>query len=485
MRYFFTILLAVCAFPFWADASGSREPLGEVEVRVNSLEARGDSMYLRMQIILQGQSVFRNRSLTFTPVLVDSSHECELIPVLVNSRQRQRAFHRSEVLQPDGQFPYYRVLVARKQSVDTVAYSAKVARAEWMSNARVQLRLKDADCSDCYSTMELEFANWPYSQGYGAERLLTIQNYVVPAPEGVKLRTAIGNANLDFQVNESRIDLGFHNNRSEMKGIYTSISNIQNNTDVHLSDIRIQGFASPDGDLRFNNELSFKRAVSLKNNIQDFFKLDSILFQVEGKGENWDGLNALLQSNDNSRNDSVFDAIRGSSVNDKRKEMLVMLANGTSYQTLLKQYFSVLRKVSYQVRYVVRQYSSDELNTIYAKDPGHLSQNELYTLAESFGQSSPAFDGVIKKTLELYPNDTTANINAAAVFLRCGETDLAGSCLDKCADKPSAFNNLGAYYMQTGNLPLAETFLIKAVAMNIPEADRNLMVLRARMKMGK
>ena len=485
MKHFFAIFLAVCAFPVWTAASGSRDPLGEMEVKVESLEARGDSMILSMQIVLHGQSVPKNRSLTFMPVLIDSSHVCELTPVLVNSRQRQRVYHRSQVLQPDRQFPYYRVLVAGKQSADTVAYMVKVPRAEWMNTARVQLRLNDAGCSGCYSTMEVEFSNWPNSSIYGAERLLSLQNYVTPAPEGIKFRTAIGNAYLDFQVNQYQIDLDFRNNRQEMKRIYTSISNIQNNPDVRLSNIRIQGYASPDGTVSLNKELSSRRAISLKKNIQDFFKLDSALFQVEGMGENWDGLMALLQANDVSKNDSVFDVIRGSSVNEKRKGLLLLLAGGASYQTLLKQFFPDLRKVNYQVQYIVRQYSFGELDTIYNKNPGHLSQNELYTLAESFGQGTPAFDGVIKKILELYPNDTTANINGAAVLLRSGETETAGRCLSKCTDIPSAFNNLGAYYMQTGNLPKAEQYLIRAAARGVPEADRNLMVLRARMKMGK
>ena len=447
------------------------------------MEVRGDSMFLSMKMIQHGRSVSAKRSLTLTPVFSDSSNVCELPSVLINGKCRQRAFKVSQFLHPKKQVPYYKVLVAGSKSQDTLHYAVRVPHEEWMDGARVMLRQKDVRGSKTYCTRKVEFANWPLSSIYSAERLITQESYVLPAPEGEKRRTITGNAYLDFRLNQWLIDMDFHNNRREMQRIYASISTIENNPDIRMTGFRILGYASPEEVADANKDISAKRASSLKENIQNFFKLDPALFEVEGKGENWDGLMELLQTSDGMQMDSVFSQISGFSLKEKRQEMLMQLANGASYKNLKEKSFPDLRKVEYQISYVVRDYSSEESKAIYRNAPNNLSQHELFLFAESFGRNSPAFDAVIDKMYRFFPNDTTANINAAAAMLRRGETEMAGRCLMKCVLCPTAWNNLGAYYMQTGDYPKAEEYLRKAVAVGTPEAVRNLMVLRAKKKM--
>lgn len=481
MNRLLVLITIVCTGFVPVVAGRTPEPLGSVDVKLDTLEVQGDSVFLSMQIRVEGCILSGNRSLTLTPVLIDSDNECELMPVLLNSRRQQRIFHRSDVLQPEKEWPYYQVLGIRKGTADTINYRIKLLREDWMTRAGVFLRERDFRCLDCYSTMEVEYSHWPYSPVYGADRMLTLQNYVIPPPEGVKHRVALGHAYLHFRVNETLIDLDYRKNRQEMKRIYESISSIQNNPDVRMSGIQIQGYASPEGSPEVNARLSLKRAFSLKDNIQYFFMLDSTLLQVESKRER-DGLMALLQNRQNVESDSVFAQINEPSL---QENIVAQLSSGASYDSLKKAFYPDLRKVEYNVSYVVRAYTLEELDERFRTAPQNLSQNELFMLAESYGRNSPAFDAVIEKIQELNPNDTTANINAAAVFLRHGETEMAGLCLKKCTDCPSAFNNLGAYFIQVGELLQAEQYLVKAAADNIPEADRNLLILRARMRIGQ
>ena len=460
------VLFLFCLVPLLGLTAQPIESQRCLQVKVDTMEVRGDSMFLSMHLIQHG-AVSGRHSFTLTPVFGDSSHWCELETIRVDGKKRKNS---------------HWVLTGRKRGADTLHYSTSVFHEEWMDGATVTLRQTYAGRRPVV-TRTVEFANWPLTPIYSAERLITLENYILPSPEGVKRRKTTGNAYLDFRVNDYSIDFDYRNNRKEMQRIYASISTIENNPDVRMTGIQINGFVSPEGLVRTSSELSQKRALALKNNIQYFFKLDSTLFEVEGKGENWDGLMELLQSNDNIRNDSVFTAICGDSVREKRQEAIRLLAGGLSYKSLLRKYFPDLRKVEYQIHYIVREYTFDESRQIYRREPYLLSQNELYLVAESFGHNSPAFDAVMEKMLELTPDDTTANINGAAVFLRRGETEMAGRCLMKCTGCPSAYNNLGAYYMQIGDLPTAEEYLLKAVSGGVPEATRNMLVLRAKKKM--
>lgn len=469
--------------PVLATASHPSTPLGTLQVKVDTMEVRGDSMFLSMKMIQHGQAVSAKRSLTLTPVFSDSGHVCELPSVLINGKCRQRASKVSKFLHPKKQTPYYKVLVAGTKSQDTLHYAVRVPHEEWMDGAKVTLRQKDARGSKTYSTRKVEFANWPLSSIYSAERLITQESYVLPSPEGVKRRSTTGKAYLDFRQNQWLIDMDYRNNRREMQRIYASISTLENNPDIRMTGFHIVGYTSPEEAAQTNKNLSAKRALSLKNTIQNFFKLDSTLFQVEGKGENWDGLMQLLQSSDGAQSDSVFSQISGFSLKEKRQEMLAQLANGASYKELQNKLFPDLRKVEYQISYVVRDYSFEESKVIYSNTANNLSQIELFLIAESFGRNSPAFDVIIGKIHQFFPEDTTANINAAAVMLRRGETGMAGRSLMKCLQCPTTYNNLGAYYMQVGDLTKAEDYLRKAVALGTPQADRNLMVLRAKKKM--
>ena len=60
--------------------------------------------------------------------------------------------------------------------------------------------------------------------------------------------------------------------------------------------LSIEGFASPEGPLAFNEQLSKKRAEALKDYLVKNEKVSSKLYKVTFGGENWDGLVKALQS---------------------------------------------------------------------------------------------------------------------------------------------------------------------------------------------
>ncbi|WP_369073794.1 tetratricopeptide repeat protein, partial [Bacteroides salyersiae] len=77
----------------------------------------------------------------------------------------------------------------------------------------------------------------------------------------------------------------------------------------------------------------------------------------------------------------------------------------------------------------------------------------------------------------LFPEDMTANLNAAAAALSRRDTVYAKQYMDhikSIPETPEYYNTAGVLEMLSGDYDKAESYLRKAVEMGLPEAGMNL-----------
>ena len=141
---------------------------------------------------------------------------------------------------------------------------------------------------------------------------------------------------------------------------------------------------------------------------------------------------------------------------------------------MLREWYPALRHSDYTVAYTVRPFSVDEAKALLHTKPQQLSQEEMYQVAQTYAPGSREFNEVFEVAVRMFPNDTTANLNAACAALSEGNTEAAKRHLDKAGRSPYALNALGVIAMREGREDEARALFEEAAAAGLPEAKENL-----------
>ena len=168
--------------------------------------------------------------------------------------------------------------------------------------------------------------------------------------------------------------------------------------------ISIEGFASPEGPLAFNEQLSKKRAEALKDYLVKNEKVSSKLYKVTFGGENWDGLVKALQSSSMKEKETFLNIIKNTTDDAKRKQEIMRVGGGAPYRTMLKEIYPGLRKVNCKIDYTVVNFDVEQGRIIIRENPKYLSLNEMYQVANSYPKGSKDFSVYFIFTLKICCN---------------------------------------------------------------------------------
>jgi outer membrane protein OmpA-like peptidoglycan-associated protein len=483
-----TTLLPIAFFLFLSLPLSARNThQGFLSAKIDTLGQVNDSLlHFRMVLDVKGKAVEARRSRLYIPALVADSQSMMFSPILINGSKRQKLYKRVQVLQhQNNDSLYYQILVARKDSTYHIHYDLTIPYKAWMDTADVCLSVQDAGCADCYRSEELILAS---SLRKSEPEIPDIYfpnpkvNFVVPAEEEIKKRSAAGKAYLEFATKQAAILPNYRNNQRELKKIYQTLDRIIKNPDAQVTGISVLGFASPEGLSQTNLTLSAQRATALKVHLKSLYPLDKVFFTADGGGEDWDGLKTLLDSSRLAQKTNLRKIIDTTPLEQGRKTKLMKFGKGLPYKEMQKTLFPLLRKVNYDIEFTIRKYTLEETKEIVNTSPEQLSSSEWYNLAKSYGENSEPYEKTMALILKYYPDNAAANINEAAVLLKRGEFEPARKRLEKMASDPLSFNNLGVYYLKTGDLAKAQEFLLKARSYGVPEAEHNLSELRILLK---
>ena len=149
----------------------------------------------------------------------------------------------------------------------------------------------------------------------------------------------------------------------------------------------------------------------------------------------------------------------------------------------MKECYPALRHSDYTVQYVVRGFTVDEAKEIITKRPQQLSLNEMFQVAQTYPSGSDEFNEVFEVAVRMFPDDPTANMNAAAIELQQGNWKQAERYLLKSDPQARATkNNEGVLWMMQGDLDKAEALFNEAKEMGSLEARKNLKEIELKRK---
>lgn len=412
--------------------------------------------------------------LTLTPILVEKGENGAnktLPAIFVYGRNRQLLAERSNKIPADA----FEVVRRDNGTAQTVHYTARVPYEKWMNGADLKMMGIISGCANCLKDEDLAQVYPVLLEPYKVQPLIA---FVKPEAE-VKQRAEKGNAYLDFPVNQIKIYPEYRRNPMELAEINRTINVVKENTDTKITGISLHGYASPEGSYANNTRLAKGRSEALKTYIMKEYGLSADMFTVQSTPEDWAGLRAYVEKNNVANKAKVLEIIDSQMDNLDAKENKIKALDGAMYQALLRDCYPALRHTDYVVHYTVRAYSVDEAKALLKSRPQLLSLEEMYLVAQTYQEGSDEFNEVFDIAVRMYPEDSTANINAAAMELKRGNTEQAVRYLQRSSQtNATAQNNQGVYHMLTGDLDKAEACFKKAKELGFAQADGNLEEVR-------
>lgn len=297
-------------------------------------------------------------------------------------------------------------------------------------------------------------------------RLRTVPTlpFKLPDPEDTKIRAIQGRAFLDFPVNETVIYPRYRRNPEELQRLNKTIENALFDKSFKVQRVVLHGYASPESPYSNNTRLAKGRTQALKSYVCRKLGISESIVQTHYTPEDWDNLRTFIETNGESRRVKgnvwyeregiVETPVMPQYVTDSRKELLDVIDldmdpdekeaalkkvdGGRPYNWLLQHVYPGLRHTDYIIEYVVRRYPVKEARRLIYTHPEALSSEEMYLVAQSYEEGSDGWLDALLIAARQYPEDKTANLNAACGCVETKRFTDARKYLKKAGSTPQA-----------------------------------------------
>ena len=478
------LLIGMCTY------AQQKEYSGKMHVTPLSLQQKGDSVYIKLIFDISGVNVDSRRSISLIPTLVAPGNSRNLTEVMIKGRENYNVYQREQALMSKNQkaayaseAPYAVLPGFKSKNSKTINYNVAIKYESWMADAKLDMYEDLCGCGNPARRMGVtmlanQVALEKIIEPYIMKPYLA---YVQPTAEEVKRREITGEAFLDFVVNKINIQPEYMNNPRELKKITDLMSEVRDDKDVTVRAINVIGYASPEGTLANNQRLSEGRAKALVDYLIPRFDYPKDLYKVTFGGENWDGLKKCVEASQMPYRKEVLEIIETVPAQitqtTSRKKVLMNLKGGEPYRYMVKEFCPSLRMAICKIDFEVKNFDISQAKEVIKSRPQNLSLNEMYLVANTYEKGSQEFIDLFEMAVRLYPNDITANLNAATAALTRGDIVYAKRYLEKIKnvpDIPEYYNTAGVVEMFDGNDIKATSHLNKAIEMGLPEAKQNL-----------
>ena len=444
-------------------------------VSIGNFNMNRDGKYLtiKMDVDLTALDVDANRAVLLTPRLVNGADSLDLPSIGIYGRRRYYYYVRNGISTISGESE--KSFQASKKP-ERLEYNHLIPYADWMNGAALEVHRSDWGC--CQTIL----AQYEGELGRHDEVFFPELIFVQPKAEIMKSRSLSGTAFIDFPVNQTVIYPDYRRNTDELGKIQATIDSVRNDKDVTITQVWLKGYASPESPYKHNTELAIGRTAALKKHIGQLYSFADNIIQTDYEPEDWAGLRRYVEQSNIDHRVEIL-ALIDSDMEPDAKEAKIKRTYPNEYRFMLQNFYPALRHTDYRIDYNIRTFSdADEIKRIMAKRPQKLSLNEFYLLAGKYEPGTDEFTDVFQTAVRMFPNDETANLNAANAAIRRDDFSTARKYLDKAGDSAEAVYARGALAVREGDYDTARRYLSKAKEMGFELAGRILDELDKRQK---
>ena len=248
------------------------------------------------------------------------------------------------------------------------------------------------------------------------------------------------------------------------------IQTAQSNPKIKINSIEVKGYASPDGEETFNNNLSGARSKATRTAFMALMKkskltmyADTTNYLTAALGEDFEGFKVELERTAGiPQNDKdLFLRVLTMSADPKQREK-DLVALGKGFTQLEKEVFPKIRRAVIVVNYIEQGLSDDELRAKADASPAEMSADELIFTASTLVKDLATQGKIYDAAALAYPSDVRALNNAGAVAYMQGNVAKAKTNLEKALnvkDNSKTKNNLAGVAMSQGDRATAKKML--------------------------
>lgn len=417
------------------------------KVTPSPLEMHADSVRVKVEVMFPEKGIKKKASAEITPMLGTTALKTVTV-------QGEKVSGNGTVIQykPGGKMVY----------TDVVAYKPEFENAELMITGKVFKGGKEK---------KDKFTDTKIADGTIITPYLVAKNFKVIYEKDAFVRTNEKSyvAQINFEKGKSVVKPAELKDK-DMVDFVNWMKSVETNPKIAIKAINITGFASPEGEVGKNDNLSMDRATAAKTaSISQAKKVGSTAGQLEiynlvGKGEDFDGFKKELQA---------------SSINEDEKNLVIRVLEmhkdptmretemrnmGKTFTELDKDIFPKLRRSEISTVYDLTGYSDEELKAVSISNPDTLTIEELLfaaTLTNDLNEKARLYTIATKN----YANDHRGFNNLGVVNFYQNKVADALANFEKAnnlKDNAIAKNNLAAIAGLNGDRAKAAKLLAQA-----------------------
>ncbi len=197
-----------------------------------------------------------------------------------------------------------------------------------------------------------------------------------------------------------------------------------------LKAVDVNAWASPEGEVAFNMELSENRASTGERYVNNLFRdkdVEMPELRVNAKGEDFDGFMVKLEASDLPDKQAIANVINTQVAPAERerriKDMTIIYAE-------VEKILEPLRRAEITVHAYEPKLTHEEIATLAVSDPGELDEKELL-FAATLTDDKQVQLTIYRSAQDLFPGSYKGYNNAAAILLELGEAEKAAEYLER------------------------------------------------------
>ena len=284
-----------------------------------------------------------------------------------------------------------------------------------------------------------------------------------------RVKTQKQEAQIKFLINQANLRKSEMKNNS-VKEFVEMLKKINRDKEgLNIKDVEVLAYASPDGGLKFNDKLANQRQNVSEKYVKNTLKSTKVDTDVTAKytAQDWEGFQKLVAASNLQDKDVILRVLSMYQDPEERETQIRNMSAG--FRELADGILPELRRSRLIINYETIGRSDDQIKEQYTTDASKLSADELL-YAAALENNAEKKEDIYKKTAELYPNDSRAFNNIAALEFAKGNNDAAQNYLSKAlavdGNTAEANANKGLIALLNGNTAEAQTLIAKANGAN-------------------
>ena len=412
------------------------------------LIVQGDTVHVNINGNFPGKYFYRKAVVELTPTLTYSGGET---PLKMAGFQGDKAAGNYTVV------PY--------ETGKTFSYSDKVAYKPAMEQSQLMLNILGKQGKKEKPFTAVKLADGVITTPY----LVMSDDRVIMAPDKfVRITSHSANATINYLVASEVVRPGELQDK-DVKDVAAFVKAGKTNPRITWKGVTIDAYASPEGEVKMNENLADKRAASAKRWIQGVLSANKVADKADGfyalnpRGEDWAGFKAAVQASSFGDKDLVLRVLEMYPDVDRREQEIKNMA-ATYKKEIAEGILPQLRRSEVKLNYEVNGYSDEELAAVSKSNPDTMTVEELLKAASLTNDLNEQLR-IYKEAERLYPQDYRCANNVGYVLFQQGKSAEAEAQFQKSngiSANPISTNNLGVIARQKGDRAKAAELFAKA-----------------------